>query len=210
MNGRRIGSCVVINQGDGESAALIVHCPALRSAGASLMLAMFGVACSVIAIAATIGRWGAGSEALSNLLALAFAGVLVIPLFVIGTLFCAIALWSAFNSRTVVVAAHGVRIERRWCGIALSRQSLATDSITALESRREARFTGIFSDTRHYRLLVRNAAGKAVLADHLAGGAQTEEIKKLLLNALARPDLADSGRSDHHRDTRGDEDTAGA
>ncbi len=198
MSGRHIGSCVVLEDG----AALIVHCPALRSAGAALMLAMFGAACSVIAIAATIGLLGAGSDTLSNLLALAFAGVLVVPLFAIGTLFCAVALWSAFNSRTAAAAAHGVRIERRWCGIPLSRQTLATDSITALESRREARFTGIFSDTRHYRLVARYAAGATVLADHLAGGAQTEEMKKLLLSALARPELADDGRSDHVTDNR--------
>jgi hypothetical protein len=203
VSNRRVGSSIVVNEGD----ALVVHCPVLRSAGPSLMLAMFGAACSVIAIASTIGLMGAGNDALSNLLALAFAGVLVLPLFGVGALFIVIALWSALNSRTVAAAANGVRVERRWCGIPLSRKSFTVESITALDSVREARFVGIFSGTRHYRLLARSAAGAVVLADHLQGAAQTEEMKQLFLTALARPALVDSGRSDHRSDAR---ETAGA
>ena len=193
MSARRIGTTVV----EQSPSALVVHCPALRSAGPALMLALFGAACSVIAIASTIGLIGASNDALSNLLALAFAGVLVLPLFGIGALFMAIALWAALNSLTVAVAANGVRAERRWCGIPLSRRSLPAAAIAAIDSVREARFTGIFSGVRHYRLLARSAAGALVLADHLKGGAETEQIKQLLIAALARPELASGGRSDH-------------
>jgi hypothetical protein len=203
MNERRIGTTVVHS----DASALILHCPALRAAGPALMLAMFGAACSVIAIASMVGLIGASSDAMSNLLAFAFAGVLVLPLFGIGALFIVIALWAALNALTLAVAAGGVRAERRWCGIPLSRRTLQADAITAIDSVRAARFTGIFSGARHYRLLARSAAGALVLADHLQGAAQTEEVKQLLIAALARPELAASGRSDHVTDSR---ETAGA
>lgn len=204
MTDRRIGS----NRVYADGSALVMHCPLLRAAGPALMLAFFGMACSFIAIAAMVGLLGGSADAMSNLLALAFAGVLVLPLFGIGGLFIAIALWTALNSLTVAAAASGLRAERRWCGILFSRKSVPVETIAAIDSVREARFTGIFSGARHYRLRARSAAGTVVLADHLQGAAQTEEAKQLLIDALKRPELAEGGRRDHVTDSRGTADAA--
>lgn len=193
MTTRRIGTTSVYF----EATGLVVHCPALRAVVPALMLALFGVACSIIAIASYGGLTGASKDATSAMVALAFAGVFVLPLFALGTLFITIALWTAFNSLTVAAASGGVRAERRWCGIPLQRQNVQVETITAIDSVREARFVGIFSTARYFRLLARSAAGTVVLADHLHGADETEEIKQLLIAALARPTLAAAGRNDH-------------
>ena len=142
-----------------------------------------------------------GAAVIVHCPALRAAGpALMLAMFGVGTLFIVSALWSAFNSRSVAVAANGVRVERRWCGILLSTKTVAVETISALDSTREARFAGIFSGARHYRLRARSAAGTVVLADHLQGAAQTEEMTQILLRALARPQLADGARSDHRSD----------
>jgi hypothetical protein len=193
---RRIGTTIVYPDASG----LIVYCPALRAAAPALMLALFGVACGIIAFASYAGLIGAGNNNTSAMLALAFAGVFVLPLLGLGALFVAIALWTAFNSLTVAVTSGGLRVERRWCGIPLKRQFVAVETISAIESMREARFIGIFSASRYFRLLARGAAGALVLADHLQSAQQTEQLKQLLIAALERPVLAAAGRNDHLAD----------
>jgi hypothetical protein len=164
------------------------------------MLALFGAACGIIAFASYAGLIGAGNDTTSVMLALAFAGVFVLPLLGLGTLFVAIALWTAFNSLTIAVTSGGLRVERRWCAILFKRRLVAVETITAIESVREARFVGIFSASRHFRLLARSAAATVVLADHLQNAQQTEQLKQLLIAALERPALAAAGRNDHLAD----------
>jgi hypothetical protein len=190
---QRIGTTLVHN----DASALIVHCPALRAAGPALMLALFGAACSVIAFASFAGLVGNGGDANSHLLALAFAGVFVLPLLGIGGLFVAVALWSALNALTVAIASGELRIERRWCGLRLSNKSVRVDAIAAIDCVREARFTGIFGGRRYFRLLARSPAGPLLLADHLNGAEETEAIKTLLVAATGRPELAAGGTCDH-------------
>ena len=205
MNERRIGTTVVHS----DAAALIVHCPALRTAAPALMLALFGAACSIIALASFAGLVGAGGDAASSLLALAFAGVFVLPLLGIGGLFIVVALWSALNALTVATASGEIRIERRWCGMPLSRKSTAVDAITAIDSVREARFVGIFGGARYFRLLARVPGGPLLLADHLQGADETEQVRQLFIAAMQRPALATDGRCDHLADAVKPADAAG-
>lgn len=121
MAEHRIGSTQIQQ----DAAALVLYCPALRSAAPALMLALFGVACSFIALASLSGLVGHGGDGASNLLALAFAGVFVLPLISIGTVFIAIALWTALNALTVAATRREVRADRRWCGLPLARKSSA-------------------------------------------------------------------------------------
>jgi hypothetical protein len=197
MTARRIGSTLIHSDG----AALIVHCPALRSLGPALMLALFGSACVVIAFASFAGLAGSGGGAASLLLAFAFAGVFVLPLMGIGVVFIAIALWHAFNALTVATAAGELRMERRWCGILIMRKTVAVTSISALDCVRAARFTGIFGGGRHYRLLARVPGGVLPLADHLHGTAESAEARQLFVETLGRDKLADAGRRDDLADT---------
>lgn len=193
MSEFRIGSAIVHN----DATALIVHCPALRNAGAAIMLALFGAACSVIAIASFLGLTAAGDTAASSLLALAFAGVFVLPLLGIGGLFAGIALWSAFNALTVATTGGELRVERRWCGMLLSRKTVQVSAIEKMDCVREARFNGIFGGTRFYRLIARTAIGPLVLADHLRGDRdETEKMIQLIVTAIARNDVAATGRRD--------------
>jgi hypothetical protein len=193
MSEFRIGSAIVHRDG----AALIVHCPALRNGGASLMLAAFGAACSVIAMASFLGLAGASGTAGSGLLALAFAGVFVLPLLGIGGLFIAIALWNACNALTAATAGGELRVERRWCGMLLSRKSVPVAAIEQIDCAREARFKGLAGGARYYRLIAQTNAGALVLADHLRGDRdETEKARQLFIEAMGRSELAASGRRD--------------
>ena len=196
MNEQRIGSTLV----HGDASALIVYCPALRTAAPALMLALFGVACSIIAFASFAGLVGHSGESASSMLALAFAGVFVLPLLGVGAVFIAIALWSALNALTVATAAGELRADRRWCGIPLAKNIVQVKLISAIDSVREARFVGIFGGARYYRLLARTPAGSILLADHLKAAEETEQIRQLFIAAIARPELADSGKCAHRTD----------
>ena len=193
MAEQRIGS-TQIHQ---DARSLIVYCPALRSAAPALMLALFGTACSFIALASLTGLVGHGGDGSSNLLALAFAGVFVLPLISIGTLFIAIALWTALNALTVATTHRELRADRRWCGIPLAQKIVAVETIHALDVVRDARFLGFFGGVRHYRLLARTADGNLLLADHLRGADEVEAVKQLFVSALGRPALSENGRCEH-------------
>ena len=193
MSEFRIGSAIVHRDGT----ALIVHCPALRNAGASLMLAAFGAACSVIALASFIGLVGAGSTNAQSLLALAFAGVFVLPLLGIGAMFIAIALWNACNALTAATAGGELRVERRWCGLLLSRKTVPASAIEQIDCVREARFKKLAGGARFYRLIAQTAIGPLVLADHLRGDREeTEKTIGLFVDAIGRRELATNGRRD--------------
>lgn len=193
MSEFRIGSAIVHR----NDAALIVHCPALRNAGASLMLAAFGAACSVIAMASFLGLAGASGAAESGLLAMAFAGVFVLPLLGIGGLFIAIALWSACNALTAATAGGELRVERRWCGMLLSRKTVAVAAIGQIDCVREARFKGLAGGARFYRLVAQTSAGPLVLADHFRSDRdETEKARQLFIDAIGRRDLTARGRRD--------------
>lgn len=196
MAEHRIGSTQIQQ----DAAALVLYCPALRSAAPALMLALFGVACSFIALASLSGLVGHGGDGASNLLALAFAGVFVLPLISIGTVFIAIALWTALNALTVAATRREVRADRRWCGLPLARKIIRVADIAALDVVREARFLGFFGGVRYYRLLARTAAGSVLLADHLRGAAEVDAVKQLLVEAVGRPALAAGGRCEHAED----------
>ena len=192
MAERRIGS-TQIHQ---DAASLIVYCPALRSAAPALMLALFGTACSFIALASLTGLVGHGDGS-SNLLALAFAGVFVLPLISIGTVFIAIALWTALNALTVAATQTELRADRRWCGIPLAQKIVAVETIHALDVLRDARFLGFFGGVRYYRLLARTTNSSLLLADHLRGADEVDAVKQLFVSALGRPALSENGRCEH-------------
>jgi hypothetical protein len=193
MAERRIGS-TQIHQ---DAASLIVYCPALRSAAPALMLALFGTACSFIALASLTGLVGHGGDGSSNLLALAFAGVFVLPLISIGTVFIAIALWTALNALTVAATQTELRADRRWCGIPLAQKIVAVETIHALDVLRDARFLGFFGGVRYYRLLARTTNSSLLLADHLRGADEVDAVKQLFVSALGRPALSENGRCEH-------------
>jgi hypothetical protein len=161
------------------------------------MLGAFGVACSMIAMMSFLGLVNAGETAASSLLALAFAGVFVLPLLGVGGLFAGIALWNAFNALTVATANGELRVERRWCGLLLAKKNVPVSAIEQIDCVREARFNGIFGGARFYRLVVRTSNGPLLLADHLRGDDdETEKVLQLFIGAIGRAELAAKGRRD--------------
>ena len=176
-----------------------LYFPPLRAAGSALMLALFGLACSMIGLAAVAGLARSGESAAASLLALAFAGVFALPLLGLGQIFIAIALWTAANSLRVEAGSAGLRMMRNLFGYPLVRRAVAGNDITAIESRLAARYVGAFGPARYYRLLarVRNRPQPLLIADSLRGPAMTEEIRQLVITHLARPDLATSGVQAH-------------
>jgi hypothetical protein len=176
-----------------------LHFPPLRAAGSALMLALFGLACSMIGLAAVAGLARSGETAATSLLALAFAGVFALPLLALGQIFIVIAVWTAANSLRVEVGSAGLRMVRSLFGYAVVRRGIAGENITAIDSRLAAKYVGAFGDTRYYRLFarVRNFPRPLLIADSLRGPAMTEEIRQLFIAQLARPALAAAGVQAH-------------
>jgi hypothetical protein len=181
------------------TAGVELYFPPLRAAGSALMLALFGLACSMIGLAAVAGLARSGESAAASLLALAFAGVFALPLLGLGQIFIAIAVWTAANSLRVETSTAGLRMMRNLFGYPLVRRAIAGNDITAIESRLAARYVGAFGPARYYRLLVRvrNRPQQLLIADSLRGPAMTEEIRQLVITHLARPDLATAGVQAH-------------
>jgi hypothetical protein len=176
-----------------------LYFPPLRAAGSALMLALFGLACSMIGLAAVAGLARSGETAAASMLALAFAGVFALPLLALGQTFIAIAVWTAANSLRVEVGSGGLRMVRNLFGYPVVRRGIAGADITAIESRLAARYVGAFGGTQYYRLFARvhNFPRPLLIADSLRGSAMTEEIRQLVITQLARPALAAAGVQAH-------------
>jgi hypothetical protein len=185
-----------------REAGVELYFPPLRAAADALMLALFGIACSVIGLAAVSGLVGSGESAAASMLALAFAGVFALPLFALGQLFIAIALWGAANSLQVEVGAAGLTTVRRWFGYTVARHVLAREDIAAIDSRLAAKYVGAFGNARYYCVVARTRGApqrRVLLADSLRGPAMTDEIRRLIIEQLAMPGLATAGELAHVR-----------
>ncbi len=182
----RLGAILVTVRGAG----LELYFPPLRAAASALMLALFGGACVVLGAAATAGLLQSGDSQTASMLALAFAGVFALPLAGVGLMFIAIALWTAANSLTVEVSNEGLRTARRWCGYTIARREVRGQDIGAIDSCLAAKYVGVFSPTRYYRLLARSRGGALLIADSLKGAAMTEEVKRMIVDHLGLPELA--------------------
>ncbi|MEO8442307.1 MAG: hypothetical protein ABI547_07455 [Betaproteobacteria bacterium] len=176
-----------------------LYFPPLRAAGSALMLALFGLACSVIGLAAIAGLVRSGDTAAASMLALAFAGVFALPLLLLGQFFIVIAVWTAANSVRVEVSTNGLRVVRNLFGYTVARRVMAADDIAAIDSRLAARYVGAFGPARYYRLFARarNFPHPLLVADSLQGPAMAEEVRQLVVEHLARPALAAAGVHAH-------------
>jgi hypothetical protein len=166
-----------------------LYFPPLRAAASALMLAFFGIACSVIGLAALSGLARSGESAAASMVALAFAGVFAAPLFALGQVFIVIAVWTAANSLQVEVSGEGLRSVRRCFGCAVATRTLAREEIAAIDSRLAAKYIGVFGATRYYRLFARTQSSGAslLIADSLRGPDMTEEIRQLVIEHLGLP-----------------------
>ena len=193
---RTVGAIQVTPRGSG----IELYFPPLRAAGSALMLALFGIACTVIGLAAITGLAHSGESAPASMLALAFAGVFALPLVALGQLFIVIALWAAANSLQVEVSSAGLFTVRRWFGYRLARRALRREDIAAIDSRLAARYVGAFGNTRYYRLIARARQPDLpplLIADSLQGPDMTDEIRRLFIEHLAMPGLAAAGEVAH-------------
>ncbi len=176
-----------------------LYFPPLRTAGAALMLALFGIACTMIGLAAIAGLVRSGDTQAASMLALAFAGVFALPLLLLGQFFIVTALWTAGNSLYVEVLPEGIRTERKWFGYGIARRAIAATEISAVESRLAAKYLSFFSSARYYRMFAatRSAERPLLIADTLHGTALTEEIRQLVVEHLREPALLTAGRQAH-------------
>ena len=194
MNGlsgtpHRLGPIHVIAHGHDVE----LYFPPLRTAGSTLMLALFGAACGVIGGAAISGLLHSGDSSATSLLALAFAGVFALPLAGLGALFIAIAAWTAVNSLTVEVSPAGLRTERRCLGFSIARRAMPRDDISALDVQLAAKYIGVFGTARYYRLIARSRNSTLLLADSLKGPDMAENVRRLIIEHLGIPELAAAG-----------------
>jgi hypothetical protein len=178
---------------------IALYFPPLRAAASALMLAFFGVACSIIALAAMAGLVRSGDTEAASMLAFAFAGVFALPLFALGQVFIAVALWTAANSLQVEITDAGLTTVRRWFGYVVARRSAGSADVNAVESRLDAKYMGAFGALRYYRLFARSRLlpGGVLIADSLRGAELTEEIRQLVIEHLRLPALAAAGVQAH-------------
>ena len=191
-----IGAIHVTPRGDGVG----LYFPPLRTAGSTLMLALFGIACTLIGLASISGLARSGDSAPASMLALAFAGVFALPLFALGQLFIVTALWAAASSLQVEVNSTGLTTVRRWFGCRIAQHVLRRDDIAAIDSRLAARYVGAFGNSRYYRLIARGRnpdLPPVLIADSLKGPDMTDEIRRLFIEHLTMPGLATAGEQAH-------------
>jgi len=176
-----------------------LYFPPLRAAASALMLALFGVACSIIALAAIAGLVRSGDTEAASMLAFAFAGVFALPLFALGQVFIAVALWTAPNSLQVEITQDGLTTVRRWFGYVVVRRSVPSAGVNAIESRLDAKYMGAFGALRYYRLFARtrDLPRGVLVADSLRGADLTEEIRQLVIEHLRLPALSAAGVQAH-------------
>jgi hypothetical protein len=174
-----------------HAAGITLTFPPLRAAGSALMLAAFGAACIIIAAAAVAGLASAGGS--SSLLALAFAGVLALPLAGLGLVFVAIALWTAANSLRVDISESGLNTQRRCFGIPLSQRRISRDQLVAIDARLAAKYVGVFGAVRYYCLFARTPHHAALIADSLKGPLMAQEIRNLIIMHLGMPERPIAG-----------------
>jgi len=163
-----------------------LYFPPLRSVAASAGLGAFGVICTALptmAGAALVSALGFDTHAL---LVIALLAGFVLPLFVFGLTFVALAVCQVANSLFVRVEHAGIATARRAFGFTFRRRVIGRADIAAIVPQIPSRFQTPLAAEPSYRLIaLSRAPGQArmVVAESLGGEALMERVRSLIEEA---------------------------
>jgi hypothetical protein len=167
-----------------------LYFPALRNGAAALPLAVFGILCTVLPLAAIDALVPPGVPLPYGLLVLALIGGIVGPFMLCGVIFVGLAVYMIANSLRVSANATHVTAHRRAFGLPVSRRELACSEIRGIEAEIPSRFQNAFGSGTSYRLVARARSGRArdvVVAESLPGEAVMERVRQELEAACKLP-----------------------
>jgi len=158
----------------------------LRNAAAALPLAVFGVLCTILPLAALDALVPPGIPLPYGLLVLALIGGIIAPFMLCGILFVGLAFYMVANSLRVSADATRVIAFRRAFGLPVSRRELACSEVREIEAEIPSRFQNAFGAGASYWLVARARAGggrDVVVAESLPGEAVMQSVKREIESA---------------------------
>jgi hypothetical protein len=132
-----------------------LYFPPLRTPGAALALALFGVACFIPGFFAAIAVTPLAESGPAGVLAIWLMSIFILPFIAFGVLFLALAVYQVANSLAVRVTEAEIRSLRRVFGIALRERRIANADIAALDAVTILRHRRPREEASYYSLVVR-------------------------------------------------------
>ena len=158
-----------------------LYFPPLRTPHVALPLAAFGVIAAAISGVAMIGM-GAGSDGGSLLSAALIAGF-VLPFFVFGVIFVALAFYMVANALLVQSGPEAVDTARMLFGVIIKRRRIARSEIASVDAEIASRYQSVFSPDPIYQLVARGRdRTRIVVAESLKGESTMARVKALIEN----------------------------
>ena len=165
-----------------------LYFPPLRTPGATLALALFGVACFIPGFFAAIAVTPLADSGPSGALAIWLMSIFILPFIAFGVVFLALAVYQATNSLAVRVTGAEIRSLRRVFGIPLRERCIASADIAALDTITVLRHRRPREEASYYTLVARTGGRKITVAETLRGEALMERVKA---------EIAKAGRLEH-------------
>jgi hypothetical protein len=180
-----------------------LYFPPLRTPGAALALALFGIACLIPGFFATLAVTPLAQTGPSGVLAIWLMSIFILPFLAFGVLFLALAVYQIANSLAVSVTESEIRTLRRVFGLALRERRVAIADVAALEAVTVIRHRRPREGVSYYSLVIRTKSGagltmreahrggrleqfltrKVVVAESLRGEAIMEQVRAEIVKA---------------------------
>ena len=136
-----------------------LYFPPLRTPGAALALALFGLACFVPGFFAAIAVAPLAAAGAAGMIAIWLMSIFILPFIAFGVLFVALAAYLVANSLTVTITESEIRSSRRVLGIALQERRVQRGDIAALDAVVTLRYRWPRDDIPFYSLVARTRSG---------------------------------------------------
>ena len=161
-----------------------LYFPPLRMPEVAFPLAVFGVIAAALPGVAMLGLIPGLGDA-GTLLSAALIGGFVLPFFVFGAVFVALAFYMVANALLVRIRAEGIETARILFGVVIRRRRIARSDIASLEPEIASRYQSLFSPDPVYQLVARaRDRSRIVVGETLKGESAMTRVKALLENPL--------------------------
>jgi hypothetical protein len=168
--------------------ALELYFRPLRSAGAAIALAAFGILAIVLPLFSALSLVAAGGSDTEGQLTLALIAGVIVPFVAFGAVFVALAVYLLANSLSVWVTAAEIQTMRCVFGLPVYRHRLSRADFDDIEPAAAARYESVFDTEPRYRLLARSRAAGArpvVVAEGLRGEERMSYVRALIMKRIA-------------------------
>ena len=168
-----------------------------RTPGATLSLALFGVACLIPGLFAAIALAPLAVSGPSGMVAIWLMSIFVLPFVAFGVLFVGLAAYRLSNSLTVVVTAAEIRSLRRILGFPVREQRIPHADVTALDAVAR-RYRWVWNARPLYSIVARTRSSTGPRArPHGRNVTVAESLGGEELMERVRTEIASAARLEH-------------